>query len=541
MEVRGMRLLAAFLCVLFVGSVYGQPGSEKAGVSGKPAAGAPEPLTLPIVSKPTTLTHWVAMDAWKVAPVRKRYEDVGCYQVFEKKTGIHIQFVHPPIGQETEQFNLMLASGDLPDMILYNWINFPGGPQKAIDDKLILALNEPFQKYSPNVVKTVLSEPVIRKAMLTDEGNYYVYPYIKYNQNVKAGWVYLVRADWLKKAGIKELPETIDDWYAMLTAFKKLGDINGNGKADEWPLLRCRDRDIMKWLANAWGTDYSFYVVDGKVKFGPLEPEFKDYIGTLRKWFAEGLIDPEFASMDLKLYEAKITNSQAGAFLSGLDFQRYLISLKDFEAITATKYPVVKRGTTPFYNNGDYIGFQGGGTAISAKSKNVKDAAKWLDYHFTEEGGRILNFGVEGQSYVMQDGKPKLTDEIIKNPDGLSVELALGKYAMGGSWEAFFQSSTVREARFWLYPTQKESSMRANQIDINRRLPLVTPTSAESGQVASIMNEVNTYMQESWVKLILGQMSIDRDYGKFVDTIKSMGIDRAIQIQQAALDRYNKR
>ena len=38
----------------------------------------------------------------------------------------------------------------------------------------------------------------------------------------------------------------------------------------------------------------------------------------------------------------------------------------------------------------------------------------------------------------------------------------------------------------------------------------------------------------------MGQMSLD-DYDSYRDTIKSMGIDRVIELKQAALDRYNSR
>ncbi len=41
-----------------------------------------------------------------------------------------IEFIHPPAGQEAEQFNLMLVSDDLPDLVTHGWgipQLFPGG------------------------------------------------------------------------------------------------------------------------------------------------------------------------------------------------------------------------------------------------------------------------------------------------------------------------------------------------------------------------------------------------------------------------------
>ena len=44
------------------------------------------------------------------------------------------------------------------------------------------------------------------------------------------------------------------------------------------------------------GTD--LYVKDGQVKYGAYEPEFKDFVAEMAKWYSEGLLDPEFSTLD---------------------------------------------------------------------------------------------------------------------------------------------------------------------------------------------------------------------------------------------------
>jgi len=68
----------------------------------------------------------------------------------------------------------------------------------------------------------------------------------------------------------------------------------------------------------------------------------------------------------------------------------------------------------------------------------------------------------------------------------------------------------------------------------------VTPTASESGKFASIMNDVNTFKDEMFNKFIMGAEPLD-NFDKYVKTIEGMGIQDAIKIQQAALERYNKR
>ncbi len=58
--------------------------------------------------------------------------------------------------------------------------------------------------------------------------------------------------------------------------------------------------------------------------------------------------------------------------------------------------------------------------------------------------------------------------------------------------------------------------------------------------MAKIMNDVNTLMDEMTLKIILGSEPIEA-YDKYMEKLKGLNIDRAIEIQQAAFDRFNKR
>lgn len=74
----------------------------------------------------------------------------------------------------------------------------------------------------------------------------------------------------------------------------------------------------------------------------------------------------------------------------------------------------------------------------------------------------------------------------------------------------------------------------------DRLMPVISPNEEESARYASIMNDVKTYYDEMLNKFIMGVEPIDQ-FEAFVETIKGMGIEEAVAIQQAALDRYNSR
>ena len=71
-------------------------------------------------------------------------------------------------------------------------------------------------------------------------------------------------------------------------------------------------------------------------------------------------------------------------------------------------------------------------------------------------------------------------------------------------------------------------------------LPPITPTSEESKEFSTIMNEINTYRDEMTLKFMFGTESLD-NFDTYVKNIENMGLARALEIQNAALDRYNSR
>src|ERR1051326_5448678 len=94
----------AFLRLMGFGSVAVaisacQPASTPAGSNTSPSggnstsqpAGTPEPLNLPIVSQPLTLSYWAPMST-NVAPTMKSFGEIACYVELEKRTGVHLEF-----------------------------------------------------------------------------------------------------------------------------------------------------------------------------------------------------------------------------------------------------------------------------------------------------------------------------------------------------------------------------------------------------------------------------------------------------------------
>ncbi|WP_240941374.1 extracellular solute-binding protein [Paenibacillus sp. HB172176] len=496
-------------------------------------------------SYPDKLSYWVELDGDSAASLTN-FDEVGAYKELEKMTGTKVEFKHPggDSAQVKEQFNLMVASGNLPDVIQTNWLTVPRGPQNAIKEGTIIRLNELIDEYAPNFKAFLEENPDIANMIKTDDGDIYAFPFIRGDDRLKVYYGPIMREDWLEKLHLEQ-PTTIEEWEQVLTAFLN-DDPNGNGKKDEVPFLletgSVRNESLNQ-LIGGWGILSKFYQVDGVVKYGELQPEYKDFISTLNDWYNKGLIDKDFPAVDGKLKDAKITGNTLGAFygFASGSIGKYMDLMKDDPSFKLA--PVVNPSLQEGENaaagqiSATYPGEHS--AAITTAAKNPEQIVKWLDLGYSEEGSMLFNFGIEGESYTMVDGVPTYTDVITNNPDGLAFKQAQARYMRTHFGGPFNQDvgSFLQQMR---YPEQLTAIENWSKADNTIQLPPVTLTAEESGELASIMNDINTYSDELIIKFILGVEPLT-EFSKYVDNLKTFGIDKAIAIEQAALDRYNNR
>ncbi|MDF2923583.1 MAG: extracellular solute-binding protein family 1 [Paenibacillaceae bacterium] len=516
------------------GAVTASPGASTA------ATASQAPQGDKIVSQPLTLSYYVQLTASRPDGMTS-LNDMEAYKELEKRTGIHLEFQHPASGQEQNQFNLMMSSGKYADVIEWNWNNYPGGGRGALDSGAIIRLNDYIQKYAPNLSKILAEQPEVRKQISTDNGDIYAFPFLKTDPYLRTYFGIGVRQDWLDKLQLA-MPTTIDEWYGVLKAFKTK-DPNGNGKADELPLLLLKGK--LNWgniFINAWGIRNDFYVDNGKVQYGALTPQFKEFLTTMHSWYQEGLIDPDYAATDDKQKNAKVTAELVGAtdVTVGGGIGTYMNAMKDKNPsfnLAGAPYPTLKKGERPVLGQAEPI-FNGLGASITKNNKSIIETVKWLDYKYGEAGSMLFNFGIEGKSYKLENGYPHYTEEVLKNPQGLSFAVALNKYALP------FGAPLVQDKRYMeqsaALPQQKEALNTWIQPDNTGWLPPLSLTTEEAARMSAIMNDVKTYNDEMFDKFIMGVEPLEK-FDTFLKNLNNMGIQEAVGIQQKALDRYSKR
>jgi putative aldouronate transport system substrate-binding protein len=534
--------LAATTALSMLALACSGPSKPAADPSGgdSPSKGAAETVTYPIQTD-KTLTYWGELPG-NLTGVKATHGEVPFFQDWQKKTGIPIKFTTAPTNQGKEALNVMLASGNLPDMIEYNFVSFPGGPEKAIKDGYIRKLNDLIDKYSPNLKKYLQEHPDVDKMVKTDSGSYFAYPFIRGDDVLMVYQGPIVRKDWLDELGLP-IPTTIDEWTTMLRTFKEK-----KGAAAPLSVIskpRIFNDFYSGGFVGAYGVTRAFYLEGSDIKFGPAEPGYKDFLALFRSWYAEGLLDKNIATVDTKALDANIASGATGATIGnaggGIGKWMPLVTAKDPKAkLVAAPYPVLKKGDTPKFGQREQPFSLGGMVAITATSKNPELAARLLDYGYSEEGHMFFNFGTEGVSYKMENGYPKYTDLIMNNPDKLAPAQAMSMYFRGNYNGPFVQDKRYLE-QYLALPEQREAIEVWGKTDMAKhQLPPITPTPEESSEFAKIMTDIDTLVDEMTLKIVLGTEPLDT-FDTYVSKMKSLKLDRAIEIQKAALDRYNKR
>ncbi len=463
-------------------------------------------------------------------------------QAARKATNIHLKDV--TIGAnvrtdensgKTEALNLVLASGKIPDIVgssrLKDFVN-QYGPEGAF-----LPLNDLIDEHAPNLKAFFEKNPNIASAIKAADGNIYYIPYLP---DGKYGRAYFIRYDWLEKLGL-ETPDNVDELETVLKAFRD-NDPNGNGLKDEVPFFARQWPEVLRlvtlWDGRSSGSDtyHDFYVDEGKLKHPYAGEGYREGIKNIARWYSEGLIDAEVFTRGNSSREYLLSENLGGmthdwfASTSG-----YNDSLKDkvegfqFKAFIPPASISGKR-----IEEHRRIPIKPDGWAIGHTNKHPVETIKYFDFYFSEEGRRLVNFGVEGEQYNMVDGKPQFTEEFLTNGEPVNAQL----WAIGAQLQArgFYQDYEYE--RQWSNKYALEGIELYDQGDYLIDQFLGVAFNQEEQKVYDKhWASIRDYMLERQQAWILGSGDVVADWDSYMAQLKKMGYDDVIAVMQSAYDR----
>lgn len=479
---------------------------------------------------PETLSIYTPLGIHAMQAGARSNNDIIPFQLMEELTGCHVEWVHPSSTAGEEAFTLMVASGDLPDMIVHNWSTVTGGVQSYIDEKVIIPLTSYIEDYMPSLKAFNEERPDVKKEYTLDNGEVYYIPFVRKDAPLRVYTGPQIRMDWLEKLNL-EVPKTADELYEVLKAFKTQ-DPNGNGVADEIPLSAVGFEDQrwgLGWLSWSFGMPYDFYLKDGKIHYGALEDEFVNALAYMAKLYSEGLIDSDYLLNDRSKVDGKVLNDIVGVLYS---FQPTNFA-NNGKAVLGIPHLKGADGKSRSYHSDYASNTVSRSIAITTANKNPIGSAKWLDAFYSEKGSEYMNFGQEGVSFEWQDGYPKLIGPAL-DPDT--------KYLYLGTMESSFPA-----LQDWRYYEQVLSEAGRTSIDtwaesgdISGIVPPVSFTDEETENITRVMSQVETYVLEAINKTITGNASV-ADFENAQEQIRSMGIESVLKNYNDAYVRYQKR
>ena len=530
------RLLSlAMASTMLVGCLTGcgeKPASNNESTETKVEESVATSEVAEVPAEPTKLTMWASFTSTEL----KNMGEIEFLQDMEAAANVEIEYFHP-VDNATEQFNLKIASGNWEDMVMYDWTTkYAGGATQALEDGVIIDIAPYLEEYAPNYKAYLDAHPNVYKQIVNENGQIYGFPCIgDADVSVTAG--YCVRKDWLDDLNMN-VPETIADWEAMLTAFKTQKGATKPLTLNESTLLKTN------FLAGAWGIATDYYVDNGVVKYGYAEPAAKDFVATMADWYQKGLIDNEVFGCNDKISRANVLNNESGAIYGfvasciGTVMDSAKESNPELELV-GVQFPVVNEGDVAKYMRRTAEVRSAGCVCITYKCEDVEAAIRYLDQFYSEEGIIAKNFGKEGLSYEMVNGEPVYTDLIMNNPNGLNLTDALQRYTqapnpmIGIIDPRYYEQYYVMEQQKDAFVLWNENSEAAADFIY----PPASTTTAEAEELAAIDTPLKTYVYEELAKFITGARSMDT-WDDFVKQMEAMNLSRAIEIKQAAYDRY---
>ncbi|GGH52800.1 extracellular solute-binding protein [Frigidibacter albus] len=484
-----------------------------------------------IVDEPLELTihmHWPRSQGYdETYPVERAAREMTNIHLIDRTAGKNST-------DHNEAMNLLLAQGDLPDIVGGNRIKDAVnqyGPEGAF-----VPLNDLIEEHAPNIKAFFDERPELFQAIASWDGNVYYIPYLP---DGKFGRAWYVRQDWLDKLGLEQ-PTTVEEYYTVLKAFREQ-DPNGNGKKDEIPFFARQWEEVIRlvtlWDGRSSGSDtyHDFFVDEGEIRHPYAQVEYREGIKNIAQWYAEGLIDPEIFTRGASSRDYLLSENLGGsthdwfASTSG-----YNVALQDrVEGLNFIPFLPPASVSGVRMEEHRRIPIKPDGWAISYMNENPVETIKYFDFWFTEEGRLLANFGVEGETWDMVDGEPVYKPEVLNSDSPVNSQMYLvGAQIQRGYWQDY---------RYEIQWTSEEALAGIELYEANDLLIPdflgVSFTKEEQAVYDRHWPSIMTYMLERQQAWILGTGDVEADWDSYTNTLNKMGYQDVIDVMNSAYKR----
>lgn len=465
---------------------------------------------------------------------------------------VTIEYELIPSAEYSEKAALLFATGDFGDLI---GIPFLFDYSKASQEGFLLDI-APYKDVIPQYFD-YMEQSSAGIASVTDaEGHIYNIkslglPRFPEDSGMLPQNLSMYRTDIMEANNIK-VPETLDEVYE---AAKKLKEIYPdsypiNSRWNDLRTLFCANhvRDDIYWNGEE-------YVI------GLFEEGYKDAVAFAAKLYAEGLLDPEYITDNDDMLKSKVMSDKnfillADWFTTPGECTRLSSSGQIFAAALFPSNPKYGEAAWHYVDRVNEISVNAfSGLAVNADTKEPEAVLELLNHCFDEDLVRLQTWGIEGESYNLdEEGNPVFVDEILQADDPWAAADAFGMRASknfrpgielmtdssafvalaADDWlwyEGAVHQEPIEQSEYYLslpYPSYPENPYLGP--DFNE--PVLQFDSATNQENSQILTAMKTVKSEWEASLVSGTRDM-AEWEAFMEALRSSGD------LQKLLDNYN--
>lgn len=508
---------------------------------------------LPITEEPVTLSYFFGFEGSTL-----NYIDGGTmegHQVWKwlmENSGVNFELNIVNKMQETDQFNLIMAGGDYPDMVPA--ADYNAGVEAAYEEDIYLELGDYLEENMPNYWKIVHSDQNLLRNVQDGEKFLAIYA-IKDQVANPGGSGTFIRMDWLEDLGM-DVPQTYDELTEVLRAFKTEKGATEpmslfNTVSMQNGLLMGGFGSLAELSSNGMGSDFAaaFYQEDGNVIYGATADGTRKYLSWLHKLNEEGLIN--FENMQNRetnpfsdLNAGAASDGSTGYIFTNQPFGGEYSNMSADANCNWWPVPDVAEEAGAVIPFNEEINLKDmTSIAITTNCENVDVALQVLDYGYSYEGSLLYNFGFQKGS-----GHDVETWDFDENGEPVFDEAALLDVAeatniASGVIATKDLAGIVFDTRLAFSFGERELSCfdawNSNKTASNILGSATTLNAEENAEASALYSDILTYVATEVLKFINGTLDVDDDavWDSYVSSIEDMGIDELTEIIQGAYDR----
>lgn len=561
-----MRKSIAMIVMAFVIIVAGcssNAGTKSNGASGTNGDGNQSSLSASepawkTVNDPVELSWYTGVSGYS-----KKWDATNTYvdKIITEETGVTVDFLHAGNDVNAE-FNVMMATNNLPDIITLDRWNSTSLIQTLMDSGMVAPLNELIEQYDPYFA-TLLPQTMIDWYTQGDGNfyaipNYYVspeildqYPEVKAEFYERSNGQIMVRKDIMDQLGI-----TVEDLRqedTFIEALKKVKDANIKYNGVNVAPIYFGDKD--KYISDSLGVlAGSFGAVseaeDGSFVDQRTTPEYKNMLEFVNTLAREDLLSLENFTSARNQIEEKLLQGSVFMMVGSLaDYKDQVSQL--YQADPNAQYISIDAihsndGAMPQYSRALNKGWTL--TFINKKSKNADRAIQFIEYLYSEHGLTVSYFGKEGETFtVTEDGKYKLNEDIekafVEDWNAASKKWGMESiwWMANDVWLKDVKEATETDITKYmdsLYYGNSNYMFSNDQLDSGNLFDAYEAGSAE----ANADSKIAVYWSQMVPKMIFAKTTdeFNKNYDETMATLDKLGLEKIEAAKNARVQEFKK-